>query len=200
MAAVHMPSPLDAAHDRVCKLIPGWGRHEHGAALRVAEAGASDLPSEATPAEAEAVQAPAVADVERALSGADASSSAPLVLFVSKMVAVPAAALPRLPGEPAPEHPLEERFVGFGRVFAGTARDGDHVHVLSPKYDPAEPNSKERQVTDSGRAPLAVSPLLPALQLTVALHGSDLTCGEATQTAFSSPRALHRRPRYAAST
>ncbi len=35
----------------------------------------------------------------------------------------------RLPGEPGPANPQEERFLAFGRVFAGVVRQGQTVQV-----------------------------------------------------------------------
>lgn len=119
MALEHMPSPADAAPSRLPSLIPSW-QDMHASA---------DLTS-----------------TRDALEAAASSAAAPTVLFVSKMVAVPAAALPLAPGEAPPEDPLQERFVGFGRVFSGELKDGAEVHVLSPKYDPTEPDSAHRQV------------------------------------------------------
>ena len=74
-----------------------------------------------------------------------AAPPAPTVVYVAKMLAVPASSLPRGAardagpiGDPNP-NPVGEVFLAFGRVFAGTLRDGDRVHVLSAAYDPAEP-------------------------------------------------------------
>ena len=41
----------------------------------------------------------------------------------------------------------KDRFVGFARVFSGTIRRGQKVHVLGPKYSPFEPN-KHHSVLD----------------------------------------------------
>lgn len=76
---------------------------------------------------------------EAALAACSADPSAPAVVYVSKMVAVPASALPRLPGEPGPACPDEERFLAFGRVFSGVLRQGQAVRVLPATYNPADP-------------------------------------------------------------
>lgn len=75
-----------------------------------------------------------------AVLACDASRRAPAVAYVAKMIAVPAASLPRRAGQDAAgRNPTDEVFLAFGRVFAGTLRDGDRVHVLSAAYDPAAP-------------------------------------------------------------
>ena len=88
-----------------------------------------------------------------------AAPPAPTVVYVAKMLAVPASSLPRGaardagPGGDPGLHPnpVGEVFLAFGRVFAGTLRDGDRVHVLSAAYDPAEPglHRQEAQVSSS---------------------------------------------------
>lgn len=155
MAAEHLPSPTAAAPERFSRLLPP--REQHVKAV--------DMPAEL---------AAGLDAAEAAVRGCDPSPDAPLVLYVSKMVAVPANALPRcagrgvnlgwrrvpalrchvaspvhvlirltcaypaavltsvparLPGEAAPANPAEERFLAFGRVFAGTIRQGQTVQV-----------------------------------------------------------------------
>ncbi|RLN06933.1 hypothetical protein C2845_PM11G07100 [Panicum miliaceum] len=75
------------------------------------------------------------------------SASAPVVVFVSKMFAVPYSMLPSnwLNGEllnhnhghSEPESE-EECFLAFARVFSGVLRAGQKVFVLSPMYDPVK--------------------------------------------------------------
>lgn len=80
MAAEHLPSPAAAAPERFARLLPPRERAVKGAALsreRAAELAAS------------------LDAVEAAVRGCDPSPDAPMVLYVSKMVAVPANALPR---------------------------------------------------------------------------------------------------------
>lgn len=76
------------------------------------------------------------------VTASSASPDAPVVAFISKMVAVPAAALPLGPGEPPPADPTREVFLGFGRVFSGVLRPGQRVHVLSPLYSIFAPSQQ----------------------------------------------------------
>ena len=81
-----------------------------------------------------------------AVLASDASPRAPAVAYVAKMIAVPAASLPRRAGQDAAgRNPTDEVFLAFARVFAGTLRDGDRVHVLSAAYDPAAPASHRQE-------------------------------------------------------
>lgn len=79
MAAEHLPSPLAAAPERYARLLPP--RPEQLKAAAAAEGGAE--------------LAASLDAVEGAVRRCDTAADAPLVLYVSKMVAVPAAALPR---------------------------------------------------------------------------------------------------------
>jgi ribosome assembly protein 1 len=74
--------------------------------------------------------------VEHAVASCSGTDDAPVVVYVSKMVATPAGQLPRRPNEAGPPDPLEERFLAFGRVFSGTVRDGQELYVLPSVYDP----------------------------------------------------------------
>lgn len=160
MAAEHLPSPLAAAPERYARLLP-----PRGEALKGAELGAE--------------LAASLDATEEAVRRCAAAPDAPLVLYVSKMVAVPASALPRwaterafgllpsllracfhildhsictavvptgacpcllspchappprLPGEPGPANPQQERFLAFGRVFSGAIRQGQTVQVCT---------------------------------------------------------------------
>lgn len=88
--------------------------------------------------------------VERSLATSCSDPEAPLVVFVSKMVAVPSSLVPRLPGDPPLiSSPDEEVFLGFGRVYSGTARAGVTVHVLSAAYQPNDTDSIHRYVRGS---------------------------------------------------
>ena len=87
-----------------------------------------------------------------------AAPPAPAVVYIAKMFAVPASSLPRGAvhgASPSPD-PTEEVFLAFGRVFSGTLRDGDRVHVLSAAYDPAVParHRLEAQVCCTTRSAL----------------------------------------------
>ncbi|CAL4887490.1 unnamed protein product [Urochloa decumbens] len=93
-----------------------------------------------------------VAEAERVRScvaACNVSASAPVVVFVSKMFAVPYTMLPSkgLNGELLNHHNQghgesepdeEECFLGFARVFSGVLRAGQKVFVLSPLYDPVK--------------------------------------------------------------
>jgi translation elongation factor EF-G len=87
-----------------------------------------------------------LAAIQAAVQSCDTSPAAPTVVHVSKMVAVPASALPRNVGDPSPQDPLKEVFLAFGRVFAGQLRDGMSVHVLSAAYTPLEPDRHRQEV------------------------------------------------------
>jgi ribosome assembly protein 1 len=99
----------------------------------------------------------------------DASPKAPTVAFVSKMFPIlakdlptnkrnfsipkprvkkdisPEEALPltdlKLTTEPAVESTLEpkEVLIAFARIFSGSLKEGDTIHVLGPKFNPSEP-------------------------------------------------------------
>ncbi|KAL6899812.1 hypothetical protein ACP4OV_006470 [Aristida adscensionis] len=97
--------------------------------------------------------------VRRCVAACSASTSAPVVVFVSKMFAVPYATLPskgpdgepvshsRVSGDSGEPEPEEECFLAFARVFSGVLRAGQKVFVLSPLYDPVR--------RDGGAAPPA---------------------------------------------
>ena len=89
--------------------------------------------------------------MEAALQACDSSPDAPTVVYVSKMVAVPAASLPRGAGEPGPPRSSQDVFLAFGRVFAGRLRQGQRLHVLSAAYDPHNPadHAQQAQVISS---------------------------------------------------
>ena len=86
--------------------------------------------------------------VRAAIAACDTSEAAPLVVFVSKMLAVPrsllknAAAAHPLPGDTSGEgggsvqDQDDTEFVAFARVFSGVVRPGEPVFVLGPKYKP----------------------------------------------------------------
>ena len=128
MAAQHLPSPAAAAPLRVHRLLP-----PRKDALKGLE-------------ETREVRA-ALDAVEAAVASCDASEDAPAVVYVSKMVAVPASALPRCIGEPGPANPNEERFLAFGRVFSGVVHAGQTVHVLPSTYNPADLSSERQLAT-----------------------------------------------------
>lgn len=124
MAKECLPSPPQAAPERVSRLLPS---------RKDALKGFEETPQ----------LAKALIKVEKAIATCDASEKAPTVVYISKMVAVPASALPRFPGEPGPVDPKEENFLAFGRVFSGIIRQGQAVHVLPSTYNPADPTTSE---------------------------------------------------------
>ena len=66
--------------------------------------------------------------------------------FVSKMIVVPTSSLP-------PEFQTtdeENSYLAFGRVFTGTLKVGQTVHILSPTYDPLSPEREREEGVVSG--------------------------------------------------
>lgn len=128
MAVQHLPSPSAAAPRRAPHVCAA------AASAALASAALAALPP------------PAATHLQRthaALCASDADADAPLVVYVSKMVAVPLSTLPRTPGEPLPQPDGEgcnDVFLAFGRVWAGVMREGQRVHVLSDAYSPRAPN------------------------------------------------------------
>lgn len=92
---------------------------------------------------------PCVQHLERVQSSLLACSSdqpAPMVAYVSKMIAVPLSAIPKGPGDPPRgSGGTEEVFLAFGRVFAGSLKAGDTVHVLQATYSPQEPSEARQE-------------------------------------------------------
>ncbi|GLC55413.1 hypothetical protein PLESTB_000984700 [Pleodorina starrii] len=128
MAAAQLPSPPAAAPVRAPRLLGG-------------------PPGSPPPPGLPDHAAQELARLEACVARSDASPSAPLVVYVSKMVAVPRGLLPRLPGETAATHGSQDHdevFLGFGRVFSGVARPGSRVHVLSGAYNPAAPTCQRQ--------------------------------------------------------
>ncbi|KAF6987630.1 hypothetical protein CFC21_005252 [Triticum aestivum] len=114
------PDPVDAQRFRALALmpereLPTWVSAEHAGIIAEAE------------------------KVRRCVVACSASSSAPVVVFVSKMFVVKHKDLPptlnhsqEAAGEP------EECFLAFARVFSGVLHAGQKVFVLSPMYDPVK--------------------------------------------------------------
>jgi ribosome assembly protein 1 len=154
MTVAHLPSPATAAPLRLPHLLDGGS---NTALLGVAGSGSTghDLVADAHHAAEqqqldEATLAEVQQQLDRTYSHLCASSSAadaPLVVFVSKMVSVPANLLPRAPGESSAVgagNAAGEVFLAFGRVFSGVAREGARVHVLSSAYDPRLPGQQRQ--------------------------------------------------------
>lgn len=56
-----------------------------------------------------------------------------------------ASAACRAPGGQPAASASQEVFLAFGRVFAGTLREGDAVHVLQATYSPAQPDAYRQE-------------------------------------------------------
>ncbi|GIL67389.1 hypothetical protein Vafri_20793, partial [Volvox africanus] len=131
MAAAQLPSPPTAAPVRASRLLGG-------------------PPGSPPPPGLPERAAKELARLEGCVARSDASPPAPLLIYVSKMVAVPRGLLPRVPGEGAATHGShvyqdhDEVFLGFGRVFSGMAQPGQRVHVLSGAYNPAVPAAQRQ--------------------------------------------------------
>lgn len=75
---------------------------------------------------------------------------------------------PRVPGEPPlSSNPDDEVFLAFGRVFSGTARPGQAVHVLSAAYSPEAPGSPHRSSAVLGPLYMMMGRALERLQVCV---------------------------------
>ncbi|CAL4926445.1 unnamed protein product [Urochloa decumbens] len=91
--------------------------------------------------------------VRRCVEACDVSVDAPVVVYVSKMFAVPYKMLPLkgVNGELLNHHGAsesEECFMAFARVFSGVLRAGQKVFVLSPLYDPLKGDAVQKHVQE----------------------------------------------------
>lgn len=91
--------------------------------------------------------------VRRCVEACDANGDAPVVVYVSKMFAVPYKVLPLkgVNGELLNHHSSvesEECFLAFARVFSGVLRAGQKVFVLSPLYDPVKGDTVQNHVQE----------------------------------------------------
>uniref|UniRef100_A0A453LPX7 Tr-type G domain-containing protein n=1 Tax=Aegilops tauschii subsp. strangulata TaxID=200361 RepID=A0A453LPX7_AEGTS len=91
--------------------------------------------------------------VRRCVETCDAGADSPVVVYVSKMFAVPCKMLPPkgvhgelLNHEDASES--EECFMAFARVFSGVLRAGQKVFVLSGLYDPLKGDAVQKHVQE----------------------------------------------------
>ncbi len=148
----HVPNPRDAQQKRAQRLFPApsGARAKAGAA---AAASSSSGSSEATNIERQTLSSmQAMHDAVRACTG---SADSPLVAFVSKMIAVQRRDLPvgvtvaevgggdnGGDGTTAAARDDDMIFVAFARVFSGTLRRGQAMHVLGPKYHPSAPRMR----------------------------------------------------------
>jgi ribosome assembly protein 1 len=162
MTVEHLPSPAAAAPLRLPHLMDGGSNTALlGGAGSSSNSGSHDLLADASHAAEQPQQQQqqqldegtleeVQQQLERTYSHLCASSSAPdapLVVFVSKMVSVPANLLPRAPGDStagSTGNAAGEVFLAFGRVFSGVAREGARVHVLSSGYDPRLPGQQRQ--------------------------------------------------------
>jgi ribosome assembly protein 1 len=86
--------------------------------------------------------------VRRCVESCDVSPHAPVMVYVSKMFAVPCKTLP-LKGvneELLDSSESEECFMTFARVFSGFLHAGQKVFVLSPLYDPVKEDVTQKHV------------------------------------------------------
>jgi len=91
--------------------------------------------------------------VRRCVEACDVSADAPVVVYVSKMFAVPSKMLPLkgVDGELLNHHSSsesEECFMAFARVFSGVLHAGQKVFVLSPLYDPVKGDTVQKHVQE----------------------------------------------------
>ncbi|KAF7067448.1 hypothetical protein CFC21_073345 [Triticum aestivum] len=91
--------------------------------------------------------------VRRCVETCDAGADSPVVVYVSKMFAVPCKMLPPkgvhgelLNHQDASES--EECFMAFARVFSGVLRAGQKVFVLSALYDPLKGDAVQKHVQE----------------------------------------------------
>ncbi|KAJ1294366.1 hypothetical protein BS78_01G140900 [Paspalum vaginatum] len=128
------PDPVAAQGIRVARLIPK---------REVTTEDAAGCPE--VVAEAERVR--------RCVEACDANVDVPVVVYVSKMFALPYKMLPLkgVNGELLNHHSAiesEECFLAFARVFSGVLRAGQKVFVLSPLYDPVKGDAAQNHVQE----------------------------------------------------
>lgn len=128
------PDPVVAQGVRVARLMPK---------REVVPEDAAGCPEVVTEAER----------VRRCVETCDASADAPVVVYVSKMFAVPCKMLPLkgVDGELLNHqgaNESEECFMAFARVFSGVLRAGQKVYVLSPLYDPVKGDTVQKHLQE----------------------------------------------------
>lgn len=90
----------------------------------------------------------------------------------------------------------EHTLIALARLFSGTLRCGDTVHVLGPKYSPATPHLYRTQLTlhdlylIMGRVLMRIDSVLPGNVFGIALP--DI--GTSTPSTTSLPPPLHHLP------
>jgi ribosome assembly protein 1 len=110
MVAHCLPSPVHSAPHRVFRLMPQ-----------------PTLKAELAPGDAAELTAS-----RRALATCNTAAGSPTTAFVSKMLAVPASSVH---GTHSGNNAT--LFMGFGRVYSGTLREGDTMYVMNGAYDPS---------------------------------------------------------------
>jgi len=127
------PDPVAAQGVRVARLMPKREVTPEDAA------GCSEVVEEAE-------------RVRRCVEACDVSADAPVVVYVSKMFAVPSKMLPLkgVDGELLNHHSSSESecFMAFARVFSGVLHAGQKVFVLSPLYDPVKGDTVQKHVQE----------------------------------------------------
>ncbi|KAK3149831.1 hypothetical protein QOZ80_3AG0223570 [Eleusine coracana subsp. coracana] len=128
------PDPVAAQAVRVVRLMPK---------REVPPEDAADCPEIIAEAE----------KVRKCVEACDVSSDAPVVVYVSKMFAVPYKTLPLkgVNGELLNHHGAsesEECFMAFARVFSGILHAGQKVFVLSPLYDPVKGDAIQKHMQE----------------------------------------------------
>lgn len=125
-----LPDPTTAQSFRVSRLLPKRDSSDNG--------DSADVLSEAEL-------------VRKSVETCDSSPTAPCIVFVSKMFAVPIKMLPRgeILNSPADDGDSGECFLAFARIFSGVLFAGQRVFVLSALYDPLKMESKQKHVQEA---------------------------------------------------
>ena len=127
---IFLPSPDVAAPKRKSRLLPTVEKGEKAT-------GRSDLRRE-------------LALVDEAINSCDSSKNAPVVIYVSKMISVPATSIPRRAGDAYKSiNASDEVFLAFGRVFSGIICEGQTVKVLQSTYDPEASEISDNSVSEA---------------------------------------------------
>ncbi|KAL0359313.1 UNVERIFIED_CONTAM: Elongation factor-like GTPase 1 [Sesamum angustifolium] len=125
-----MPDPAAAQSFRISRLLPKRDSFE--------SADSADVLNEAEL-------------VRKSVEACNSSPTAPCVVFVSKMFAVPVKMLPRgeILNNSIDENDSGECFLAFARIFSGVLFAGQRVFVLSALYDPLKEESKQKHVQEA---------------------------------------------------
>ena len=130
MGARFLPDPRSAAAVRVGRLLPALVDDKSRDDLHGHNAEFGDHIDQPNQSDRNAINA----RILDAITSCDTSASAPLVIYVSKMVSVPTTSLPRSSLGNSTQclsyDSKDETFLAFGRVFSGQMRRGQTVHVI----------------------------------------------------------------------